>query len=61
MAIQASSPQELRQRLIDSRIGSVDDEQRRPLAEAAARPVAGGREDRLVALGEELVPDRLRL
>ena len=36
----------------------VDDEQRRPLAEAAAGAVAGGREHRLVALGEELVPDR---
>jgi hypothetical protein len=36
----------------------VDDEQRRPFAEAAAGAVARGAEHRLVALGEEFVPDR---
>src|SRR5882672_7227925 len=36
----------------------VDDDQRRPLAEAAARAIARRAEHRLVALGEEFVPDR---
>src|ERR1700722_4383993 len=36
----------------------VDDDKRRPLAEAAARAVTGRAEHRLVALGEEFVPDR---
>src|SRR5580700_6541802 len=36
----------------------VDDDERRPLAEAAARAIARRAEHRLVALGEEFVPDR---
>ena len=44
--------------LVAERIVHVDDEQRRPLAEALARAVAGGAEHRLVAFGEKLVPDR---
>src|SRR6202043_1356977 len=36
----------------------VDDDERRPLAEAAARAIARRAEHRLVALGEKLVPDR---
>src|SRR5262249_18730669 len=37
----------------------VDDDQRRPLAEAATRPIARRLEHSLVACGEEFVPDVL--
>src|SRR3984893_15337179 len=36
----------------------VDDDERRPLAEAAARAIARRAEHRPVALGEKFVPDR---
>src|ERR1051326_5350797 len=38
----------------------VDDQQRRPLAEAAAGAVARRVEHRAIALGEKFVPDRFR-
>src|SRR4051812_36214005 len=38
----------------------IDDDQRRPVSEAAADAIAGRLEHRLVAVGEELVPDRFR-
>ena len=46
--------------LVAECVVDVDDEQRRTLAEALARAVAGRSEHRLVALGEKLVPDRFR-
>src|SRR6266446_1124992 len=41
------------------RVTDVDHQQRRALAETAARAVAGRGEDRLVAFGQKLVPNRL--
>src|SRR4051812_39541947 len=38
----------------------IDDDQRRPVSEAAADAIARCLENRLVAVGEELVPDRFR-
>jgi hypothetical protein len=68
-ATQLSSPQEVRQRLIDSRMGSgrssqkrpidVDHEQRRSIAKSGPRAGPAGGEYGLVALGEKFVPDSL--
>src|SRR5712671_8021218 len=40
------------------RVAHIDDQQSRSLAEPCARAIAGGRENLLVALGKEFVPDR---
>src|SRR5262249_51145139 len=40
------------------RIIDIDDDERGPLAEALAGTITRGREYRLIAFGEELVPDR---
>jgi hypothetical protein len=44
--------------LVAKRVVDVDNEQRRALAEAAARAVTGRAEYGLVAVGEKFVPDR---
>src|SRR5262249_10733839 len=44
---------------VAERVVDVDDQQRRALAESAARAVARGRKHRFVALGKKFVPDGL--